>query len=319
MHWNQTTVKYFIVQGISDVPEIKITVFVFVLWVYLLTLSGNMTILLLICSDSQLHIPMYFFLANLSIVDMSCTSSAMLKILTSFITGDKTISFSGCMAQTYLYGSFIIDELYILTAMSYDRYVAVCLPLSYHLIMNHRRCILLASFCWVLAFLLVGSLAGILSTFSCYSSIEINHFLCDVVPMMKMTCNDTTLLDIMFFLEALFFFTLAPFLLTFIPYLFIILAILKIRTDTGRRKAFYTCSSHLTVVTLLYTILVCQYLIPSSSNTFNSRKVYALVNTAAMPLLNPLIYSLKNKDVKTALKRRLSMCHVIFSHFYCKS
>ncbi|KAM9326405.1 olfactory receptor 5M11-like [Gastrophryne carolinensis] len=311
IHLNLTKNKYFIIQGISDVPEIKTTVFIFVLLDYLLTLIGNLTILLLVCLDSQLHTPMYFFLANLSIVDMSCTTTALLKILTSFVTGDKTISFAGCLAQMYLYGSLLLNELYILTAMSYDRYIAICLPLIYHLIMNRRKCIILASFCWVSAFLLIGSLAGILFTFSCYSSIEINHFLCDFISLMKITCSDTKLLDIVFFLVASCFFTLAPFLLTFIPYVFIIVAVLKIRTDTGRLKAFYTCSSHLTVVTLLYIILVCQYLIPSSANTFNSRKVYSLVNTAVMPLLNPIIYSFKNKDVNAALKKRFNKCQMI--------
>ncbi|XP_018421047.1 PREDICTED: olfactory receptor 8A1-like [Nanorana parkeri] len=308
---NKTFTDYFIIKGISDVLEIQITIFILVLLVYLITLGGNMTILLLICLDSHLHTPMYFFLANLSIVDMSCIATALHKIPTSFVTGDKTISFLGCMAQTFMAGSLSVHELFILTAMSYDRYVAVCNPLNYHLIMNHRNCALLASLCWALGFLLVSPLAGILSSFCCYSSIEINHFLCDIVPIMKITCSDTSVLDILFFFEGLFLFIIAPFLLTFVSYVFIIAAILKIRSNTGRRKAFYTCSSHLTAVILLYTILVSQYLTPSSTSTLDSKKLYALFNTAAIPLLNPLIYSLKNKDVKACLRRRLNLGEVI--------
>ncbi|XP_018421048.1 PREDICTED: olfactory receptor 151-like [Nanorana parkeri] len=305
MYVNHTVVNYFIIKGISDVPEIQITIFILVFFVYLITVGGNMTILLLICMDSHLHTPMYFFLANLSIVDMSCTTATLNRILTSFVSGDKTISFYGCMAQTFMAGSLTVHELFILTVMSYDRYIAICNPLSYHLLMNHRNCALLASLCWALGFLLVAPLVGLLSSFSCYSSVEINHFLCDIVPLMKITCSNTSLLDIIFFIEGLFLFTIIPFLLTFTPYIFIIAAILKIRSNTGRRKAFYTCSSHLTAVILLYTILVCQYLTPSTTSTLDSKKRYALFNTAAIPLLNPLIYSLKNKDVKAALGRQL--------------
>ncbi|XP_077344440.1 olfactory receptor 8A1-like [Lithobates pipiens] len=306
MYVNHTITNYFIIKGISDVPEIQIAIFIIVLLVYLITLVGNMTILLLICLDSHLHTPMYFFLANLSIVDMTCTTAALHKILMSFVTGDKIISFSGCMAQTFMSGSLTVHELFILTAMSYDRYVAICNPLRYHLIMSQINCAFLASLCWVLGFLLVAPLVGILSSFSCYSSIEINHFLCDIVPLMKITCSNTSLLDLLFFIEGLFFFTIIPFLLTFIPYIFILAAILRIQSNIGRRKAFYTCSSHLTVVILLYTILASQYLTPSSTSSLDSKKLFALFNAVAIPLLNPLIYSFKNKDVKAALRRKLN-------------
>ncbi|CAI9536842.1 unnamed protein product [Staurois parvus] len=306
MYLNKTITEYFIIKGISDALEIQITIFILVLLIYLFTLGGNMIILLLICLDSHLHTPMYFLLANLSIVDMSCTTTTLHMILKSFITGDKTISFFGCMVQTFMAGSLSVHELFILTAMSYDRYVAICNPLSYHLIMSHRNCALLTALCWVLGFLLVAPLVGILSSFSCYSSIEINHFLCDIVPLMKMTCSNTSLLDVLFFIEGLFLFTIIPFLLTFIPYIFIIAAILRIQSNTGRRKAFYTCSSHLTVVILLYMILASQYLTPGSTSSLDSKKLFALFNTVAIPLLNPLIYSLKNKDVKAALERKLN-------------
>ncbi|KAG8552800.1 hypothetical protein GDO81_003072 [Engystomops pustulosus] len=298
---NKTIIEYFILKGFSETPELQITIFVTVLLIYIMIFGGNMMILLLICLDHHLHTPMYFFLANLSIVDISFTTGMLCKIFTSFMTGDKTISFSGCMVQSFMTGSFTIQELYILTTMSYDRYVAICRPLRYQLIMNQRTCVMLASLCWALGFLLISPLPSILSTFSCYTSIELNHFLCDIVILMKMTCSDTSVFEILFFIEGWFLFTLSPFLLTFLPYIFIIIAILKIRTTTGRYKAFYTCSSHLTVITLVYSINIIQYLIPSN---LDYKKFYTLINTAVVPLLNPLIYSLKNKDIKNALKRR---------------
>ncbi|KAM4019255.1 olfactory receptor 6C74-like [Anomaloglossus baeobatrachus] len=299
-----TTVKYFIVKGITDAPEMQVLIFLLVFAIYLITLGGNLTILLLICLDHHLHNPMYFFLGNLSVVDISCSTITLHRILLSFLTGDKTIAVTECMIQTYMFGSLMGHELFLLTVMSYDRYVAVCKPLNYHMVMNRRTCGLLASFCWVLGFVQSISHVGIFSTYVCYTSIEIDHFFCDIIPMMKMTCSDTTVLETLFFYQGLFFMTIAPFVLTFMPYVFIIAAIVKIHTNSGRRKAFYTCSSHLTVVVLLYTMLGSQYLTPKSISS--SKKLFALFNTAIVPMLNPLIYSLKNKDVKESMKRKFS-------------
>ncbi|XP_073494105.1 olfactory receptor 1N1-like [Phyllobates terribilis] len=282
----------------------QVPIFLLVFAIYLITLGGNLTILLLICLDHHLHNPMYFFLGNLSIVDISCSTITLHRILLSFLTGNKTISVTECLIQTYMFGSLAGHELFILTVMSYDRYVAVCKPLNYHMVMNRRTCGLLASFCWVLGFVQTISLVGIFSTYECYTSIEIDHFFCDIVPMMKMTCSDTSVLETLFFYQGLSLITIAPFVLTFMPYVFIIAAIVKIHANSGRRKAFYTCSSHLTVVVLLYTTLGSQYLTPKSISS--SKKLFALFNTAIVPMLNPLIYSLKNKDVKESMKRKFS-------------
>ncbi|XP_073498539.1 olfactory receptor 5B12-like [Phyllobates terribilis] len=302
MYKNKTIVEYFILIGFSHTPELQILVFVVVLFVYLLIFGGNMMILKLICFERHLHTPMYFYLANLSIVDISFTTSVLHKIFTSFITGDKTVLFYECMIQSFVAGSFTIHELYILTAMSYDRYVAICIPLRYQLVMNQRTYITLASLCFLLGFLFVSPPAWLLSSFTCYTSIEVNHFFCDVILLMKMSCSDTSILDILLFIEGWLLFSVFPFFLTFVPYIFIIVAIMKIRTTMGRSKAFYTCSSHLTIVILLYTINIIQYLIPSN---LDYEKLYTLINTVVVPLLNPLIYSLKNKDIKNSLMRSM--------------
>ncbi|XP_068105540.1 olfactory receptor 5V1-like [Hyperolius riggenbachi] len=304
-HLNQSMVTFFIIKGISDVPELQIPIFLLVLLIYLLTLGGNMTILVLVYLDPHLHTPMYFFLVNLSILDMSSTTVTLHKIILTGLTGNRATSYVSCMAQMYFVGSFITDELLVLTAMSYDRYVAICNPLRYTVIMNHRDSALLAIACWVLGLIEVIPYMVLIGGFSCYRSNVVNHFFCDVVPVIKLPCNDTSTLEILFIFEGAFLLTLSPFLLTFLSYIFIIVTIMKIHTRAGRHKAFYTCSSHLTIVILLYTTLICQYLTPIKEDSLEYNKLLALLNMVAVPILNPLIYSLKNKDVKNALKKKL--------------
>ncbi|KAM4604534.1 olfactory receptor 8B8-like [Discoglossus pictus] len=301
---NETFVMYFIIKGISDDPELQMLVFFLVLLIYLITLGGNLIIFLLVCLDHQLHTPMYFFLVNLSTIDMSSITVTLHKVLISFISGNNTISFVGCMTQFYLFASLTIDELLVLTAMSYDRYIAICNPLNYHMIMNPRVCGLLAIVSWSWGFIEMLPHIVILSHFSFSKSREINHFFCDILPLLKLSCTDPSFLYLLIFVSGLFH-TCMSFFLTFIPYIFIIKNILRIRSRTGRSKGFYTCSSHLTVIGLLYMTLIFLYLKPTSMGTLDSSKVFSLFNTAAVPMLNPLIYSLKNKDVKAALRRRV--------------
>ncbi|KAG8543863.1 hypothetical protein GDO81_023524 [Engystomops pustulosus] len=300
---NQTLPMYFILSGISNVPEMQLPIFLLVLLTYLLTLGGNMTIFLLVCLDDHLHTPMYFFLCNLSILDMSSSTVTMHRVFSSFITADTKISFWACMVQMYFFASFTSDELLLLTIMSYDRYMAICRPLHYHTVMCLKFCSKLTAICWAIGFLQVLPLVVMLSNITCFRTIEINHFFCDIMPLIRLPCRNISVLELYNFINGLIL-AILPFFLTFIPYIFIVIAILKIRSSTGRRKTFYTCSSHLTVIILLYTSLVCQYLQPESTSDQGSSKLYSLFNTAAVPLLNPLIYSLKNKDVKEALKRR---------------
>ncbi|XP_044124840.1 olfactory receptor 146-like [Bufo gargarizans] len=300
---NHTLVMFFFLTGISNIPELQLPVFLLVFLSYLITLVGNITIFLLVCLDHHLHTPMYFFLCNLSILDMSSSTVTMHRIFVNFITGDTTISFFACMTQMYIFASLTSDELLLLTIMSYDRYMAICSPLRYHTVMCLKFCSKLTAFCWVVGFLQVLPLVVMLSRITCFKTTEINHFFCDIMPLIRLPCEDISTLELYNFINGLIL-AVFPFFLTFIPYIFIVIAILKIRSSTGRRKTFYTCSSHLTVIILLYTSLVCQYLQPDSMVSKGSNKLYSLFNTAAVPMLNPLIYSLKNKDVKEALKRR---------------
>ncbi|XP_063794669.1 olfactory receptor 8D1-like [Pseudophryne corroboree] len=302
---NQTLVTYFIIKGISDIPELQVPIFLMVLLIYLITLGGNLAIFILICLDHHLHTPMYFFLANLSALDMSTITLALHKILITFMSGDNTVSFFNCMTQVFIFLSLTCDELLILTAMSYDRYVAICKPLNYPIVMSHRACALLAISCWSTGFIELIPSISTLSGFTCYRTNEINHFFCDIVPVMKISCSNTSLLQLYILIEGGFLGSVTPFILTFISYIFIIVSIVQIQSSIGRHKAFYTCSSHLTVVNLLYGTLIFQYFRPTSADSLKSNKFFALFNTVAVPLPNPLIYSLKNKDVKSALKRML--------------
>ncbi|KAM4019275.1 olfactory receptor 5AR1-like [Anomaloglossus baeobatrachus] len=302
---NVNVTIHFIIYGFSDNPTISLIIFIVSLLIYSLTLGGNLTILLLISTNHQLHTPMYFFLANLSILDMSLSTITLHKILLAFMTGDNSLSVKSCMAQIFMFLSMTCNELMILTAMSYDRYVAICNPLHYHMAMKRRVCALLATACWVWSFLENLPTLVAFCKLSCYKSNIINHFFCDPVPVIRVTCSDTSFLELYMLTVGVFIDGFPPVILTFISYVFIISIILKIPSNIGRHKAFYTCSSHLTVVTLFYSTLIFQYLRPYSLVNLDSNKVSSLFNTTLVPMLNPLIYSLKNKDVTTAFKRKI--------------
>ncbi|KAM4642021.1 olfactory receptor 6C1-like [Discoglossus pictus] len=302
---NTTSVMYFIIKGISDTADLQAPIFLLFLLIYLITLGGNMTILQLICIDNQLHTPMYFFLGNLSVLDMFSITITLHNILNNFNSGVRTESLFACMAQVYLFISLSCDELLMLTAMSYDRYVAICNPLHYPMVMNRNTCLILAIFSWLVGFIECIPHLVLLLGISCYRSNIINHFYCDLVPVMTVSCSDTSALKTLMVTEGAVF-SLTLFILTFSSYFFIIKTLIRIRSSTRRRKAFYTCSSHLTVVILLYATLFFQYMRPNSSDSLDSNKLFSLFNVAAVPILNPLIYSLKNKDVKSALRRQLA-------------
>ncbi|KAM4696229.1 olfactory receptor 5AR1-like [Rhinophrynus dorsalis] len=307
---NVTVMTCFVLAGISDLPEVQAIIFILVLFVYLITLGGNVIIILLIFTDPRLHTPMYFFLCNFSCLDIMYTTVTLHRIFFTFISGDNNITFQHCLIQIYFFISLVGIEVLILMAMSYDRYVAICNPLLYHIVMNHKVCIVLATICWVYGFLNTVPLIYIVYGFSCYKSRVINHFFCDISAFMKISCSNTLLLEHAILALAVFS-DFIPFLLTLLSYMCIISSILKIQSAIGRQKTFYTCSSHLTVVILFYVTISCSYLRPNSMVSLDTDKWLALLYTAIVPMLNPLIYSLKNKDVKSALGGVLKNCKVL--------
>ncbi|XP_029435702.1 olfactory receptor 5V1-like [Rhinatrema bivittatum] len=302
---NQTSLEEFIILGFSDYPRIKYLIFGMLLMIYLITLIGNLLIITVTSIDVHLQNPMYFFLSNLSCIDICYTSVTLNKILSIFITKNATISFVACIMQLYLFMSLAGTEFSILAVMAYDRYVAICNPLRYSMIMKKRICGLLAAASWILGFLEIIPHTVLTSQLSFCGSNIINHFFCDLTALLKLSCSDTFVIETVILLEGLLL-GLSPFLLTLSSYVFIISAILKINSTESRRKLFSTCSSHLTVVILFYGSAICMYLRPASMYSMGKDKLFAVLYIAVIPMLNPIIYTLRNKDVKSALLKVIS-------------
>ncbi|KFO21727.1 olfactory receptor 9G4 [Fukomys damarensis] len=299
---NRTVLTEFILLGISAEPRWQLIIFPTFLMLYLATLMGNLTLVVLIRIDSRLHTPMYFFIGGLSFLDFWYTSVYTPKILAICVSQDKRISLAGCGAQFFFSCVAAYTECYLLAAMAYDRYVAVCSPLLYSGIMSTSLCTGLVAGCYTGGFL--NAMAHTVNTFRlsfCGKNI-IDHFFCDVLPLVKMSCTDTRVY--VKILSSLVGFTvLSCLLITLVSYFNILLAILRIRSASGRRKTFSTCASHLVSVVLFYGSLLFVYSRPSSSYSLERDKVAALFYTIINPLLNPLIYSLRNKDVKEAFRK----------------
>ncbi|KAM6075539.1 LOW QUALITY PROTEIN: uncharacterized protein VSU04_005523 [Chlamydotis macqueenii] len=299
---NCTSVTEFILEGLSDQAEMKAALFVLFLLIYTITLLGNAGIIIVIRGDPRLHTSMYFFLGSLSIVDICFSSVIAPRTLANFLLERKTISFIGCMGQAAFYIVFVTTECFLLAAMAYDRYVAICNPLLYSSVMTGRLC----------TWLVVGSyLGGVLNSIIqmtfiirlpfCSSNV-INHFFCDVPPLLALSCASTYTNEMILFSLAGVI-ELSTIVTILVSYIFISFAILRIHSAEGRQKAFSTCASHLTAVTMLYGTTIFMYLRPSSSYSPNTDKVVSVFYTVAVPMLNPLIYSLRNQEVKDALRR----------------
>ncbi|XP_069486165.1 olfactory receptor 9I1-like [Ambystoma mexicanum] len=299
---NQTLVTEFIFLGFTDDPYLQILLFVLFLPVYLITLLGNVSISILIKTAPSLHTPMYLFIVNLSCMDLCYSSIVTPKMLVTFLCSKKVIYLTSCAAQLFFYSIFSTSECLLLAVMAYDRHVAICNPLRYSVVMNGRTCaeLLLGTYTG-------GVLTAIVITTCTFSlayceSNEINHYFCDLPPLMKLSCSDTSTNEMIIFIFA---FCLGGGSLTviLISYGYIISAILKICTTTGRQRAFSTCTSHLTVVALFYGSLLFMYLKTAWSPSGTQDKVVSLIYTAAIPMLNPMIYTLRNQDVKQALSK----------------
>ncbi|XP_044840264.1 olfactory receptor 6N1-like [Mauremys mutica] len=302
---NQTVVTEFNFLGFGDLPDLQILLFVMFLVIYITTVSGNIIIIALVVTDQHLHTPMYFFLGNLSCLDTCYSSTILPQMLANLLTGDKTISFSGCFTQLYFFCALAATECYLLAAMSYDRYLAICKPLHYSALMKTRFCLQLAAGSWLNGYLATAIFVLFMSHLIFCGPNEIDHFYCDLIPLIKLSCSGTHLIVLLDFVLACVF-TLPPFLLTLTSYVCILTTILRIPSITGRQKAFSTCSSHLIVVTIYYGTLMVVYMLPKRDTLSFLNKVLSLCYTVLTPLVNPLIYSLRNREVKEALSKAVS-------------
>ncbi|KAM7150836.1 olfactory receptor 6N1-like [Macrochelys suwanniensis] len=297
---NQTTITEFILLGFGDLPELQILLFLLFLVIYIVTMAGNILIVALVVADRHLHTPMYFFLGNLSCLETCYTSAILPRMLASLLTGDRTISVSSCFVQFNFFSCLVSTECYLLASMSYDRYFAICKPLHYATLMNFRFCTELATGSWIGGFLSSSVTTYMISQLTFCGPSEMDQFFCDLTPMIKLSCTDTHLIELVTLIFSSVF-SLPPFLLTLTSYICIIAAILRIPSTTGRQKAFSTCSSHLIVVTIFYGTLIIVYLLPNRMRDQN--KIFSVVYTVLTPLLNPFIYSLRNKEVNGALRQ----------------
>nr|QKE59406.1 olfactory receptor 6J1-like protein [Alligator sinensis] len=291
----------FILVGFQIGWKAKILVSVGVSFAYILTLLGNVVILCIVCIQRCLHTPMYFFLCNLSVLDLCFASVTVPKMLQNLLSGDKTITFAGCMAQSYFYFLMGTVEYFLLTSMSYDRYAAICNPLHYPTVMNGRVCAQMVLGCWLGGVLSVLFPTILISRLPYCRSRVINHFFCDSGPLLELSCSDTHIIELMDFLLSSVV-ILCSLSLTIISYAYIISTILHIPTTTGQRKAFNTCASHLTLFLMSSSISIFMYVVPSQKSMSEIRKIPAVLSSIVNPLLSPFIYTLRNDMVKKVFK-----------------
>ncbi|KAM5317651.1 olfactory receptor 5M5-like [Glossophaga mutica] len=299
---SSTVVTEFILLGLTDRAELQPVLFVVFLVIYLITVTGNVSMILLIRSDSRLHTPMYFFLSHLSFLDLCYATNVTPQMLVNFLSKRKTISVVGCFIQFHFFIALVITDYYMLTVMAYDRYMAICKPLLYGSKMSRRVCIFLTGITYTYGFAngLVQTILMLRLSFC--GPNEINHFYCSDPPLLVLACSDTHVKETAMFVVAGSNLTCSLTVILF-SYIFIFTAILRIRSAEGRCKAFSTCGSHLMAVTVFYGTLFCMHLRPPSETSVEQGKIVAVFYIFLNPNLNPLIYSLRNKDVKEALKK----------------
>ncbi|KAM7329969.1 hypothetical protein ACRRTK_011582 [Alexandromys fortis] len=299
---NRTEVTHFLLLGLTDEPELQIPLFITFFLIYTITLVGNLGIILLIVLDSRLHTPMYFFLGNLSFVDFCYSSAVTPTVMTGLLVGDKVISYNDCAAQMFFFVAFATVENYLLASMAYDRYAAVCKPLHYTTTMTSTTCVVIVTCCYMCGILQSSIHVALAFRLSfCLSNI-INHFFCDIPPLLNISCSNTYTNEITLLILATLdvAFTLLVILNT---YLLIFIAILRMRSADAKKKAFSTCASHLITVSIFFGSLIFMYLQPSSSHTMETDKIASVFYTMVIPMLNPLVYSLRNKEVKNAFMK----------------
>lgn len=301
---NYTMPSEFLLVGFTDYLPLRVTLFSVFLIVYTLTVVGNMGLIILVNISSSLQTPMYFFLSNLSFLDISYSTAITPKMLVNFLISRKIISLYGCALQMFFFACFADAECLVLAAMAYDRYAAICNPLLYPMLMSKRVCT-----CFIVLAYFSGSMTSMVHvclTFRlpfCGSNI-VNHFFCDIPPLLALSCADTHINELLLFALCGFIQT-STFVVIFISYFRILITILSIKSSGGRSKTFSTCASHFIAVTLFYGTLLFMYLRPTTRYSLNTDKVVALFYTVVFPMFNPIIYSFRNKEVKNALKKLL--------------
>ncbi|XP_028625978.1 olfactory receptor 5AN1-like [Grammomys surdaster] len=299
---NSTEITHFILLGFTDLHRIIILLFITFLLIYITTLTWNLILILLIRMDPHLHTPMYFFLCNLSIIDLCYVTCTVPKMLSNFFQEKKTISFVGCIVQNFFFSTMGLSESCLMAAMAYDRYAAICNPLLYASIMSPTLCVLM-----VLASYLSGLTASLLQLFAllrlhfCGTNV-IKHFFCDMPQLLVLSCTNTFFVQVLTAILTMIF-GFVNVLVIMISYGYIVLSILKITSAKGRSKAFNTCASHLTAVSLFYTSSIFVYLSSSSGGYSSFDRFVSVFYTVVIPMLNPLIYSLRNREIKDAMKR----------------
>ncbi|XP_022375307.1 LOW QUALITY PROTEIN: olfactory receptor 6C75-like [Enhydra lutris kenyoni] len=307
---NHTTVTEFILLGLTDDPQWQVVLFIFLLVTYMLSVTGNLIIITLTLTDPHLQIPMYFFLRNFSFLEISFTSVCIPRFLVTIMTRDRTITYNGCVTQLFFFIFLGVTEFYLLAAMSYDRYVAICKPLHYVTIMSSRVCFLLVFSSWLAGFLVIFPPVMLLLKLDFCDSNIINHFICDSSPILQLSCTNTRFLELMiFFLVVVTL--MVTLTLVILSYTYIIWTILRIPSTSQRKKAFSTCSSHMIVVSLSYGSCIFMYIKPSARERVTLNKGVAVLNTSVAPLLNPFIYTLRNQQVKQAFKNMVQ--RMVFS------
>ncbi|XP_006032299.2 olfactory receptor 1019-like isoform X2 [Alligator sinensis] len=302
---NHTSVSEFVFLGFTDDPQLQLVLFVVFLVIYLINLLGNLGMIFLIIFDSQLHTPMYFFLSHLSLVDLGYSTAIAPRMLSDFLHQHKVISFAGCATQFAFFVGFVDAECYVLASMAYDRYVAICRPLHYATLMSKRVCGVLVAGSYLAGLVSLAAHTSLTFSLSYCGSNIINHFFCEIPPLLALSCSDTYVSEILLF-SLCGFIEFSTILIILISYLFIFDSILRIRSAAGRKKAFSTCASHLIGVTLFYGTVMFMYLRPTSSYSLDQDKWASVFYTVVIPMLNPLIYSLRNKDVKAAFKKLIN-------------
>ncbi|XP_004615022.1 olfactory receptor 7A17-like [Sorex araneus] len=303
---NDTHILEFLLTGLSEESELQSLIFVLFLSMYLITVLGNLLIILAVSSDPQLHTPMYFFLSNLSFVDICITSCTVPKMLVNIQTHSKAISYEGCITQMYFFILFVELDDCLLTVMAYDRYVAICHPLHYTVIMNPRLCGYLVLVSWVISSLHSLSHSLLVLRLSFCTNVEIPHFFCELKQVIQLACSDTFLNDMMIYVGSGLMGG-GPFAGILYSYTKIVSSIRRISSAQGKYKAFSTCASHLSVVSLFYCTSIGVYLSSAVTQNSHSVAIASVMYTVVTPMLNPFIYSLRNKDIKRALKRLLGM------------